>query len=159
MFKYPRTSQPQQPVGIDWGNPLTAGLCAACLPNGGQVLTLSRHNAERFATRFGTGHSIAPASSGLAAKLTANTTSAWRLNSTANETNTAFEKPSSAVTLVVFLKRLGDNSTGNAPIFGNQSPSASPYSAWALVDRGGADNISFELGTGAGVQVMDTGVA
>lgn len=33
LFRQPRTSQPQGPVGIDWGNPITRGLLSALLPN------------------------------------------------------------------------------------------------------------------------------
>lgn len=148
--------QPQTAAQIDWANQITRGLCVASIPSGGGVVNLSPFNAEKTATKFGSLPSVVARQKGLGAFAGLNNTNAWRLHSVANQTTTAFEKPSSEITILAFVERFGNNANGNAPIFGNQSPTTSPYTAWALYDKSGTGNLIFEIATGGSIRYLDT---
>ena len=81
-----------------------------------------------------------------------------RLHSVANQTNTVWERPTSAVSVLVYLIRRG-NAGGNSPIFANSSPSTAPYTAWGLVDSGGIGNLQFQSAPGGTYTALtDSGV-
>ena len=154
-----RYSQPQGGAQIDWGNLITRGLCVVSVPNGGSVLNVSPFNVEKTATKFGSIPSVVTRQKGLGAFAGLDNTNAWRLHSVANQTTTAFEKPSSEITVLAFIERFGNNASGNAFIFGNTTTSASPYVAWALYDHAGAGVLSFEISTSGATRTLDTGTS
>lgn len=84
-FQYPRTSQPQQPVGIDWGNPITRGLTSVFVFEGGNAIEVI--SGKRFAdvgltkkiTSKGTGGSTSTAAGISTGTLLSNITSFSRV--------------------------------------------------------------------------------
>lgn len=127
-LRVPRTSQPQGPAGIDWGNP--SAPIAAVLPSGGVPLIFSRGNAERYGVPTGTGVRIGAGQKGLCAgSASASSTNTFRLHSVANLTNTVWESPTTAVSALVYLTRTG-TSSGQSPIFANADTGTSP--AWGI---------------------------
>lgn len=136
--------QPQEAVEIDTSD---TGPIAVVLPQGGAPAIYSRHFAESFAAPTGTNIAVRPGAIGLGAGSVAQNTNVYRLHSVANQTTTVWERPSSAVTVLAYVIRTG-NAAGTAPIFGNQSPSTSPFSAWSILDVSGTGTASFECSPG-----------
>ncbi len=140
--------QPTGPVELNNG-PFAERLSAAALPSsGGIVRTYSRGKlVEQIARPSGSGIILAGGIGGLGVHAPTSTTHSLRLHSTANQTNTAWEAPSAAGTWLAVFVRYG-NAAGNAYIFGNQTGTSSPYSAWGFYDVYGTGSLKSECAAG-----------
>lgn len=152
-FDQQRTTQPQGALRLS-----TAGRppIAVAVPREGGMLIEARGLAERMGVASGTGVRVAAGPLGLAVGSSATSINALRLHSVANQTNTVWERPSAQITMLALVLRRG-NSVGNSSIFGNQSPSVSPYTAYAIVDGSGIGTHRSEISTGTGTTTLDTG--
>jgi hypothetical protein len=102
---------------------------------------------EPIAFPNGTGVRTAGGVLGLGAGSAAASTNVFRLHSTANQTNTVWEKPSAQVSMVA-VGVVSSNTGGlNRPIFGSMSPGTSPYTAWGLI-HGDTNELRFETSAG-----------
>jgi len=147
--------QPQEFVEVDWTNPLAEKACAIVLPyQGGARVFAKRGFVESLTFANGTGISYAPSYDAIGIGSTAESTNVHRLHSVANATNTVWELPSAVATWGVQLVRYGNNVNGNAPIFGNTSPTMSPYAAWSIVDSLGVGDVQFECSAGGGYRTL-----
>ena len=132
------STPPASIVPINTGNPISRGLCVVSFPVGGNVVNVTQGGvSELFATKSGSSAITRGSSRALAASFSTTTTDSWRLISTANRTDTVFERPSSAVTLLVFAMRRGNNVNGTAPLFVRGSAVTSPYNAYGILDLNG----------------------
>ena len=134
---------------INSANPLSRGLCAVSIPVGGQVVTLTQGGlSERFATKSGPAAITRGSMQALSVAYSSITTDSWRLIETANRLDTVFERPSSAVTVVAFVMRRGNNPNGTAPIFQRGSAVTSPYAAYGIIDYSGTGTLRGLVATG-----------
>lgn len=152
-----RASQPQTISQINSANALSRGLVAAAIPSTGQILGVGLH--DKYGKPSGTSIKILSGLGGLGVDGRTSSTDAYRLNAAANQTNTVWERPVVAGSWAVVCVRYGNQANGNAPVFGNQSTATAPYSAWAIVDRNGTDQVSVECSAGGTVRVLDTSAA
>lgn len=133
-----RSTPPTSLVPINAGNPLTRGLCAVSYPVGANVLTVTQGGlSDLFATKSGAAAITQGSVRALAAAYSTVTTASWRLSASANRTDTVFERPTNAATVLAFVMRRGGNPNGNAPIFMRGAPLTAPYTAYGIVDGGG----------------------
>lgn len=120
---------------------------AVVLPQAGAPRILTRGIAEAFALPTGSGMLLNPGVLGIGAGSASANTDTFRLHSVVNRTDTVWERPTTAVSIMVVFTRRG-NSGGNAPLFGNMSPGISPYCAYGLFDSGGSGTMRFECSAG-----------
>jgi hypothetical protein len=154
--RVPRTCQPQGLAGIDRNNPLCAGLVAVAIP--GLILGDGKHDIA--GNLSGTSMKLSQGTQGIGVNGLTSSTDSYRLNAIANATDTVWEKPVTACTFASVLVRNGNQANGNAPIFSNCSPSASPYTAWGIFDWAGAGtNIVAEIAVGGINKHIDTNVS
>lgn len=133
-----RSTPPTSLVPINAGNHLTRGLCAVSYPVGANVLTVTQGGlSDLFATKSGAAAITQGSVRALAASYSTVTTASWRLSASANRTDTVFERPTNAATVLAFVMRRGGNPNGNAPIFMRGAPLTAPYTAYGIVDGGG----------------------
>jgi hypothetical protein len=153
LIDLPWNSQPQEAVELSE----SFGALVAVLPSGGAVRNVSRYYAEPFAESTGLNIGVAVGPAGYGAGSQAQNTNAYRLHSTALQTDTVWERPSARVSLLVQFVRTG-NAAGNAPIFLNGSPTTSPFSAWNLFDANGAGTLRFETSAGGSARTLTASV-
>jgi hypothetical protein len=156
---HPFTSQPSVAVEVDWNNPIAKTSCAIALPTAGGVVQFSNlRQVDKLGTPSGAGIRSYPGQLGLGiGDGGTRTTDTMRLHSVANATTTAWEQPTAQATWMVYCIRYGDNANGNAPIFGNNSASQSPYSAWTTYDHSGTGAYAVECNTGGTLQTLNFG--
>lgn len=74
-----------------------------------------------------------------------------------NTLNTVWDAPSYGVTAFALIRRFGNNLNGNAPIFGNISPTIAPYSAYSFIDLNGAGDLAVDCSAGGTYRHLDCG--
>lgn len=129
-------------------NPNDKGLIAAVLPHaaGVQIVAKGKHQRWGFATgpidiktTAGAGMQVP----GIGSNYLTNDT--VRLYSTANATDTVWERPVKQVSVLVVFIKYG-NASGATPLFENGSPNTAPYEAWGLVDVSGVLQFGYSAG-------------
>lgn len=140
----PWDSLPREPAELSTA---ARGPIAVVQPLPGAPRIIARDSAEPFAAATGTGVQLIMGTQGMGVGSASASTDSWRLHSAANQTNTVWERPSGAVSVMVAFTRRG-NASGTSPLFGNTSPSISPFAAWGLFDASGTGTLRFECSAG-----------
>jgi hypothetical protein len=150
----PRDSIPKIAVtglpSIDRTCPITAGLIDVLIPRGYEFLSADDHTLYKSSSLGAFGPQVDVY--GQSIRAPSATTASYRLS--AANTASKFTRPSAAVTVMVVLKRLGDES-GHSPIFACGSAITSPYAAWGVTDRTGLNILRFEFATGSGYHYIE----
>lgn len=151
-----RIRLPSTVVGIAKSNPIAQRLCAvAYAHNGGMVADAGLPRPiERFARFSASDGKIKPSILGLGVDGSTATTTSLRLEAVANTTTSAWAMPVTTATWFAWVVRYG-NEVGNAPIFGNTTATASPYSVYSIVDGGGTGTTRLECSAGGSYRSLD----
>jgi hypothetical protein len=141
-----RTRQPQ---GVPrFAGPIGSKFCAGFVAGGSGVIT----TLNQSLAPVGTGSmQLAGTPQGLAVKSTAQDNRYQPLWPSSNATATPWERPTTAITAVVFCRRTGTQ-FGEMPIFGNVSPTTAPYYSWQFANSGTGTNVSFGVAANTGNQ-------
>lgn len=128
-------------------NPNDKGLIAAVLPQRGAVRVIAKGIHQPWAFANGQDIQITAGAGMQTAGVGANGLSnqTVRLHSTANATNTVWERPVKQVSVLVVFVKYG-NASGATPLFENGSPNTAPYEAWSVVDAAGALQFGYSAG-------------
>lgn len=128
-------------------NPNDKGLIAAVLPQRGAVRVIAKGIHQPWAFANGQDIQITAGAGMQMAGVGANGLSnqTVRLHSTANATNTVWERPVKQVSVLVVFVKYG-NASGATPLFENGSPNTAPYGAWGLVDVSGVLQFGYSAG-------------